>query len=427
MIKTKRINELRNNKNITAYKHSKAFITPKYIYIPLYDNNEEYEVFVNINDKVKIGQKIAISKKYNIISHSSISGVVTSLNKKMWTNNGKYVECVEIENDYKEESIIKYENNPVTKENIISSIFDSGIVGMGGAGFPTYIKYSNDNIHTLIINACECEPFITCDYRLIIEQTLKLINGIHYALIALNASKAIIAIKKDKKEVIDLLSQLLDDKIEIVKVKNSYPVGWEKYLVNKIVKKNYEKIPLEVNTIVSNVSTIIAINEAVKYNKPLIERMVTITGYCLNEPINVYCKIGTSIHEILDYIGGIKHKYHKKHLIAGGAMTGKSLVSEELIVTKTLNSVIINPYLKNKNEINICIGCGKCSYVCPAKLTPTLIMKNYSLKNTEELKQLNAINCIGCGLCSYICPSRIDLTFLTVKAKEFLIRGNNDK
>ena len=427
MIKTKKITEYNDNKNLTSYKHSKTFLTPKYIYIPLHDNIDEYELLVNLYDNVKIGQKIAVSKKFNILSHSSVSGVVTSINKKMWINTGKLVECIEIENDYKEDSLIKYKNYQITKETILSCIFDSGIVGMGGAGFPTYIKYNNDHINTLIINACECEPFITCDNRLIMEQSLKLINGIHYALIALNAKEAIIAIKNDKVEAIETLEQLIDEKIKIRKIKNSYPVGWERYLVNKIIKKKYNKIPLEVNTVVSNVSTLIAIDEAVKYNKPLIERMVTITGYCLNEPINVYCKIGTCVHEVLEYIGGIKHKYHKKHLISGGAMTGKAIVSDELVVTKNMNSVIINPYLKKQNNINVCIGCGKCSLVCPSKLTPTLIMKNYSLKNKEELNQLYAASCISCGLCSYVCPSRIDLTFLTTKAKEYVIRGNNGK
>jgi len=427
MIKTTKITEYKDNKKLTAYQYSKTFLTPEYIYVPLFDNNDEYESLVKEEDIIKIGQVVAISKKFKTPIHSSIAGTVISLNKKMWTNNGKLVNCIEIKNNYQEETLIEYDNKTINRETIIKSIKESGIIGMGGAGFPTSIKYNNDNIETLIINACECEPFITCDYRLIMDQTLKLINGIHYALLATNAKEAIIAIKKDKHEAIELLNEYLDEKIKIYKVPNKYPVGWERYLVNKIKKKNYNKLPTEVNCIVSNVSTIIAIDEAVKYNKPLIERMVTITGYCLNAPINVYCKIGTNVEEIINYISGIKHKYHKKHLTAGGAMTGKSIASDNLIVTKTLNSVIINPYLKKQNEIKVCIGCGKCSYVCPSKLTPTQIMKNYSIKNTEELKQLKAINCVSCGLCSYICPSRIDLTYFTTKAKELILRGNYGK
>lgn len=427
MIKTIKITEHKDNKKLTANQYSKTFLTPEYIYIPLYDNNDEYESLIKENDIVKIGEVVAISKKFKIPIHSSISGTVTSLSKKMWTNNGKLINCIEIKNNYKEESLIEYNNKKIDRQTILNIIKESGIIGMGGAGFPTNIKYNNDNINTLIINACECEPFITCDYRLIMDQTLKLINGIHYALIATNAKEAIIAIKKDKIDAIELLKEYIDDKIKLYLVDDKYPVGWEKYLVTKITKKNYDKLPIEVNCIVSNVSTIIAIDEAVKYNKPLIERMVTFTGYCLNAPINVYCKIGTNIEEIINYISGIKHKYHKKHLIAGGAMTGKSISGDNLIVTKTLNSIIINPYLRKQNEIEVCIGCGKCSYICPTKLTPTQIIKYYSLKDIEELKQLKSTSCISCGLCSYVCPSRIDLTFLTTRAKEFVLRGNYGK
>ena len=176
-----------------------------------------------------------------------------------------------------------------------------------------------------------------------------------------------------------------------------------------------------------NIQTIIAIYNAVKYNLPLMKRAVTITGYCLDKQVNINLKIGTNIEEILNNVCMIKHKYQKINLIAGGPMTGKSILSTNLIVTKTLNSVIINPCLENETKCLPCIGCGKCAEVCPVKLTPTEIIKYYNKKDINQLKSLKADYCIRCGLCSYICPSRIELTINTSKASDFVKRGINDK
>lgn len=428
MIKPIKITEFKDNKSLTNNKKIIDYLNPKYIYIPLFDNNDQYDLLVKINQNIKIGEVVAISSKYKIPYHSSISGTVTSINKKMWTNSGKLIECVEIENDFKNESIINIKNNNLDRDNIINIIKESGIVGMGGAGFPTYIKYLNNNLHTLIVNGCECEPFITCDYRLMMEKTLKLVNGIHYVLKAINGKQAFIAIKEDKKELIKILEKFLDEKIKIYLVPNKYPVGYERYLVNKIMKKNYQKLPSEVGCVVNNASTIIAIYEAIKYNTPLITRVVTITGYCLEKPVNINCRIGTNIQEIINNIIYLKHKYHKKHCTLGGIMTGKSVIDDNVVVTKTLNSVIINPYLRKSNNILVCIGCGKCSNICPTKLTPMQIMKKYLIKNINDLQSLKPELCIQCGLCSYICPSRIDLSNFVLKSKQLLRRENtNDK
>ena len=422
MFKNIKICEYKDNKKISNDVKSIDYLNPKNIYLPLFDHNESYECLVNLDQKVIKGEIVAVSTKTKIPLHSSVSGIVKSINTKMWTKIGKLVECIEIENDYQETINNILENRQLTKDEIIKSIQEAGIIGMGGAGFPTYIKYQKE-ADILIVNGCECEPFITCDYRLMLEQTIKLINGTHYALKALNASVAYIAIKKQNHEVIDILNKYIDDKIKLLLVNNKYPVGWERYLVYKATKRKYNNIPIEVGCIVNNVSTIIAINEAVRYRQPLIERLVTITGYCLENPINVRCKIGTTLDEIINYIGGLKHKYHKKVLMAGGGLTGKSIPVDELVITKSLNCVTIMPLPKEYNKLSNCIGCGRCAYICPTKLTPTEIKKYYQLKDKEELNNLKSNKCIECGLCSYICPSKIDLTFFTTKAKEFLKRG----
>jgi len=424
-MKLTKINECKNNKQLTNNSNIIEY-EPKYIYIPLFDNNEKYETSLNINDYVKIGQVLAKGVKTNTYIHSSISGNIISIDKKMYINSGLKVNCIEIKNDYKKECIFKNnidENNDYDKQQIINKIEAAGIIGMGGAGFPTALKYKNKSFSTLIINGCECEPFITCDYRLMIEQTIKLINGIHYILKAIDGKIAYICIKEEYQEVFNILDQYIDDKIKIMKIKNKYPVGYERYLVETITKKKYDKLPSEVDCVVNNVSTTIAIYEAVKYNMPLLSRVVTVTGYCLDKQVNIRLKIGTNIEEILENVCIIKHKYYNKHLIAGGPMTGKSIPESNLIVTKTLNSVIINPFLKKQNDILPCIGCGKCSNVCPMKLTPTQILFYYNKKDKDELRKLKANNCIKCGLCSYICPSRIELTLNTSKASDLIRRG----
>ena len=419
-MKITKITEFKDNKYLTSNQKSIVFYEPKQIYLPFVDNNEQYNSLVKLNDYVKIGQKVLISENSKIYLHSSISGYVTDLNKKMWTSSGKLISCIEIENDYKNESVIETEINPLTRQYIINKIQECGIVGMGGAGFPTYKKYLNNNLDILIVNCCECEPFITCDYRIIVEKTKKLIDGIKYVLKAINSSKAYIAIKEDKNELINILYEYEDENIKIFIVKDKYPVGYERYLVEKITRKKYGKLPSEVNCVVNNPSTILAIHDAIKSNIPLIHRLVTFTGYCLKNPINVHCKIGTPVNEVINNICGIKHKYLKKHLIAGGVMTEKSSPSDNLIVNKSINSVIFNPFLKNMKNIKVCIGCGKCSEICPMKLTPTEIQKEYSNNNVDSLLALKAILCIQCGLCSYVCPSRIELTYFTGKAREFI-------
>ena len=421
-MRTTKIIEYKDNKQLTM-NNSIIDYEPKYIYIPLFDNNEKYESKLMVNDYVQIGQVVARGIRTNTLLHSSISGVVVSTDKKMYINSGLKVNCIEIKNDYSNKSIIQNTNWKYDRTEIIERIETAGIIGMGGAGFPTALKYKNKTFSTLIVNGCECEPFITCDYRLMVEQAIKLINGIHYVLKAIDGKVAYICIKEHYHDLYNILNQYIDDKIKIFSVENKYPVGYERYLVEKITNKKYDKLPSEVDCVVNNVSTIIAIHDAVKYNAPLISRVLTITGYCLDRQINIKAKLGTNIEEIFENVCMIKHKYYDKHMIAGGPMTGKCIPESNLIVTKTLNCIIINPYLKKQKDILPCIGCGKCANICPMKLTPTQILFYYNKKDKDELKKLKANMCIKCGLCSYICPSRIDLTIITSKASDLIRRG----
>ena len=413
-IKLVKINEYKDNKSLTKEKKYISFLEPSKIYIPLFDSGYQFESLVQVGDYVKIGQLVALSKtKYELYYHSSISGVVTSLNTKMWTNSGKLIECIEIENDFKNNSETIKNNH-----NFIDLIKEAGIVGMGGSGFPTYVKYEEKKIDYLIVNMCECEPFITCDYKSTLEFTFKLINGIHYILDSIGGKKAFIAVKKKNKEIIRKLRNSIDAKITLVLIDDMYPVGWERYLVYKIFNKKYNVLPSEFNCVVNNVYTIISIYNSFKLLKPCVERMVTFSGYGLRNPVNVYCKVGTSIKEIIEYISGYENNFQNNVLTLGGPMTGVSIPNDNGIITKSLNCVLVNKYIQ-ENE-NICIGCGRCANVCPVNLTPTEIMKYLKNKNKKELKLLKVSNCIQCGLCSYICPSRIELMHYMNNAKKLI-------
>ena len=412
-IKLVKISESKDNKSLTTDKDFISFLEPSKIYIPLFDSGYHFESLVKIGDYVKIGQLVALSKaKYELYYHSSVSGFVISLNTKMWTNNGKLIECIEIENDFKNKS------ETIKNNSFVDLIKEAGIIGMGGSGFPTYVKYKDKKIDYLIVNMCECEPFITCDYKSVLEFTFKLINGIHYILDSINGKKAFIAVKKKNKEIIKKLKDSIDSKITLVLIDDLYPVGWERYLVYKILKKKYDVLPSELNCVVNNVYTIISIYNSFKLSKPCVERMVTFSGYGLRNPVHVYCKVGTSIKEIIEYINGYENNFQNNVLTLGGPMTGISIPNDNAIITKSLNCVLVNKFIQ-KNE-NVCIGCGRCANVCPSNLTPTEILKYLRMKNKKELKLLMVNNCIQCGLCSYICPSRIELTYYMNNAKKLI-------
>ena len=427
MFKTFHINDYKENKKLTCDKEIINYLNPLNIYIPLIDNNITYKPLVNINEYVCKGQVIARSDDGNNFPiHSSVSGIVSDLNYKMWTNNGKLINCISISNDFKEKFYYK-KYDVVDKTSFIELLKENGIVGLGGSGFFTYRKYINSNIDTLIVNGCECEPFISCDYRLMIERIYDLIEGIKIIKKYLNIKNVYICIKNNKLELIKSFEKFINKDINLILLKDKYPVGWEKYLVYKCLKKKYKSYPFEVGCVVNNTSTIISIYDAFVYSKPLIERVVTFTGTCLENPINVNVKIGTSVNEVLNFLGGINNNILYKSLTVGGLFTGKSMSFDNICITKSTNAIIINELSNNNFNSFECIGCGKCSDVCPVYLSPILIKIQYIDKNKNELKELKSMNCINCGLCSYICPSKVDLSFFTNKSKELLLKERQNE
>ena len=397
---------------------------PKKIYIPLISGNDtNITILVKKGEYVYKGSIIAKRKgDFRIPIHSSVSGTIIDFEEKICFN-GEKVKCVVIENDFKEKIeqklSVKRNINKYTKEEFIERLMENGIIGLGGAGFPTYVKYEPKNINTLIVNAVECEPYITADHILAKQKCEEILETIDAILEINKINEAIIAIKKENIE----LKQIFDNyigtylKIKIKLVPNIYPMGWERKLIKQIVNKEYDKYPIEQGIVVNNISTIYAIYEALKYNKPLIERIVTFSGESLEEKRNVLIKIGTPVNEILEQLK-IKDN---SIIIAGGPMMGKQV--EDLVISANMNCI-----LAIENNINIptiCLKCGKCVEVCPSKLSPVLIMKTKIKKDKDvkKLKKLHPEKCIECGLCSYICPANL-LVRERVKDAKKIIRGD---
>ena len=380
----------------------KSFLNPKDIYL------EQGDSKLLVGDYVYKYQTIGHKERFNVPIISSVSGTVVDIKDGY----------IKIKNDLLEKTekeIINRDVSKIKKEEFLDIIEKAGIIGMGGAGFPTHMKYKTDKvIELLIVNAVECEPYITADYSIMNEKCNELLEGINNIIRINKINNAILAIKKTNVEVIKKFKEIIDKypKIELRIVRDIYPMGWERTLIKEITKKEYNILPIELGIVVNNISTIFAINNALKHDIPLVERIITITGENVKNPGNVMVKIGTSVNEILKFMGGI---HDDSVLISGGPMMGVEINKTDYIKPQ-MNCILVLPKPKEENIIN-CLRCGKCVSACPANLAPVLIKE---CSNKEELIKLQVNKCISCGLCSYICPSRIDLRNIVNEKKEVI-------
>jgi electron transport complex protein RnfC len=415
---------LEKNKKMSIKNSILEFKKPNYVYIPLVNHtNLDCKPLVNVGDQVYKGSVIGLrNDKLTLPIHSSVSGKVIGIEEHPYLN-GKNVKCVVIENDFKEKvenkSSARKDISNYTKEEFIAILKNCGVVGMGGSGFPTYVKYdTQEPINTLIVNGVECEPYITADFILMREKAEEILECIDAILEITGASKGIIAIIVDNPDLKEAFNKYLGTypNISLVEVEDMYPMGWERNLIKYVLNTEYDRYPIEKGIVINNVSTIYAIYEALKYNKPVIEKLITITGEDIKKPQNILVKIGTKAADVIEFVGGVK-KVKDLKLIAGGPMMGVSAQSDDLVISNNLNCLLI---MRNKNNdpyIN-CMRCGKCVQVCPAKISPVLI-KN-ALNNKDQLEYLQPKKCIECGLCSYICPSKVDVREYVRKAKEIV-------
>ena len=386
---------------------------PKKVYIPLISGNDtKMNPLVKIGEYVEKGQILARRRgTFETPIFSSVSGYVMEI-KEMRHQSGAKVKCLVIDNDLRERK--RYKKKEVkTKKEFVELLKECGIVGMGGAGFPTYFKYNTDEkVETLLINAVECEPYITADWQIIMEKCELILEAIDKILKINNIKEAVFAIKKTNTEAIEEIKKYIGTypKIKLKEVRNIYPMGWERTLIKEALNLEYDRLPIEKGIIVNNVSTIYAIYEALNEGKPLFERIITVTGEGVKKPCNCLVKVGTKVSDILTLLGG---KHANTIIIAGGPMMGSEALNN-LVVTPELNCILVLPKKEQCLEKN-CLRCGKCEMVCPAGLIPVLIKDN--LGNKENLNKLNVNKCISCGLCSYICPSNIDVRDKVNQAK----------
>lgn len=387
------------------------------VYVPLINNSVLCKCLVKEGKKVKIGSVIGLREDLDFPILSPVSGTVVGIKKGLYLTD-EMVPCVVIENDKKDTVIKKKLVKDISiysKEDFIDTIKQCAVTGMGGSDFPTFLKYKSD-LDILIVNAVECEPYITADAMLVKLKAEIILEAIDAIMKINNIKKCFIAYKKDNSIVKNSFLEYIGKYKDIVlsPVKEMYPMGWERHLVKYILKLDYKKYPSEVGVVVNNVSTVFSIYKALKYGRNTTKRIVTLTGEGFNEPINVLVKVGTNMSSIIRKLGGYKPLEDLK-IIAGGPMMGKALKNDSVIVSNNLNCILALPPVYD-NEENSCISCGRCLKVCPARICPVFIMKN--IDNKDKLKELHPELCVECGLCSFICPSKIDLRGEVIKAKK---------
>ena len=371
---------------------------------------------VKKNDRVLVGQKIAEAGGFvsaNI--HSSVSGKVKKIENRM-TVSGNKVTCIVVENDGEYEQVPFEPVKELKRDNIIAAVKDAGIVGLGGAGFPTHVKLSPkepDKIDTIIINAAECEPYITADYRCMMEIPDQLISGLNLILSLFPTAKGVIGIEDNKPDAIAKLKKMCEDepRIEVASLKTKYPQGAERSLIYAVTGRaiNSGMLPADAGCIVDNVATAIAIHEAVTLGKPLYERVVTVTGDAIVNPGNFKVKAGTNAAELAEAAGGFKTKPEK--VISGGPMMGMALGTLDVPCGKTFSSLLC--FTKDEVaacEPGNCIRCGRCVSVCPAGLMPTKLSELADRGEFELFDHMNGCECVECGCCSFICPAKRRLT-----------------
>ncbi len=397
------------------------FQKPKEIYIPLICGEDtNITIIPKVGSYVYKGDIVGNTKgKIKRYIHSSISGRVKSIENKMLLN-GTSIKCLIIENDFKEQMLdingVKDNIHKYTKKEFIEIIKKADVIGMSGNGFPTYMKYdTTEKIKTLIINAVECEPYLTVDYMSLKTKIKDILDAVDAIMEINKIDSCIIGVNKRNKDLIKFINQYVGTylNIKVMGVPDLYPMGWERSLIKATTGLSYDKLPIEKNIIVDNISTIYSIYHVLKTGLPVLERIITLSGEGFEKPTNVFVKINTPIEEILEKF---KLKDKELVLVGGGPMMGINFPTTNTMVTKEMSAILA---LEPLNRIETaCIRCGKCIKSCPAGLYPVLIKD--ARFNKKKLKKLDLEKCVGCGLCSYICPARIDLRQIVKYAKETL-------
>mgnify|MGYP002793907700 FL=1 len=375
---------------------------------------------VKKGDKVLAGQKIGEASGFisaNVIC--SVSGTVKAVESRR-VANGAMVNSIVVENDGEYTAVegLGADRDPakLSKQEIRDIVKEAGIVGLGGAGFPTHVKLApkdESKIEYILVNGAECEPYLTSDYRLMMEEPEKLVGGLKVILQLFDNAKGVIGIENNKPEAIKKLQELVKDeaRIEVCPLQTKYPQGGERSLIYAVTgrKVNSSMLPADAGCIVDNVDTVISVYNAVCKTTPLMRRVVTVTGDAITNPQNFQVKIGTNMQELIEAAGGFKTEPEK--LIAGGPMMGMALFGTDIPITKT-NSALL---CMSKDEVAAnaetpCIRCGKCVSVCPSHIVPVKMMKAALKGDCEAFEKVGGMECMECGSCTFICPAKRPLT-----------------
>ena len=393
---------------------------------------------VKVGDTVAIGQVIGDSDKFvSAPIHASVSGKVSAIgNVKL--PNGAVVQGVTIESDGERRLYDGIEPPKAdTKEEFLKAVRASGLVGLGGAGFPTHVKLNvppDKNVDTLVINAAECEPYITVDYRECIDNSWDILSGIHIIKDMLGIENVIIAVENNKPKAFEVLKRIADsdnysgDHTKLMSLESRYPQGAEKMMVQSATGRKVPpgKLPADVGCIVMNVASVAFVARYIKTGKPLVSRSLTVDGSAIAEPKNVRVPIGTSIADIIDFCGGFKEEPRK--VITGGPMMGLSITGTDLPVIKNNNAILAFTEKDAKlMQEGDCIRCGRCAAACPMSLVPTLIERYTKAGDTDALKKIGVNVCMECGSCAYSCPAKKPLVQTMRAAKAFLREAGDNK
>nr|WP_314459249.1 electron transport complex subunit RsxC [uncultured Clostridium sp.] len=375
---------------------------------------------VAAGDQVLVGQKIGEAGGFiSACVISSVSGTVKTIEPRM-VANGSMVMSIIVENDgkYQEAEGFGKERDPksLSKEEIRDIVKEAGIVGLGGAGFPTHVKLTpkdETKIDTIIVNGAECEPYLTSDYRMMLEEPDSIVKGLNIILQLFDNAKGVIGIEDNKPEAIRLMTELVKDepRITVCPLKTKYPQGGERSLIYAVTgrKINSSMLPADAGCIVDNVDTVISIYNAVAKSTPLIRRIVTVTGDAIANPQNYNVRTGTNYAELLEASGGFKTEPEK--VISGGPMMGQALFNMNIPVTKTSSALTC----MSKDEVAVnaptaCIRCGRCVNVCPSRVVPQMMMQAAVRSDIDAFVKLDGMECCECGCCAYACPAKLPLT-----------------
>ena len=383
------------------------------------------KAIVKKGDPVLVGTRIAEADGFvsaNVIC--SCSGTVKAVEKRR-TISGAMQECIVVDNDgqYSEtgEFGTREDAAAITNEEILRRVADAGIIGLGGAGFPTHVKLAPKDplaIKYLIANGAECEPYITCNDQLMRGYAKEIVEGMEIVLRLFPNAQGVIAIENNKPEAIAAMQKAVvgHKRITVAGLRTKYPQGGERSLINVIAGVDYPitKLPADVGCIVDNVGTIFAIGRAVLYREPLFRHVLTVTGEAIREPSNFIARDGTSFQELIEAAGGVKDGVEAKKIISGGPMMGIAVGTTEVPITKTTNAITVltdDPVENADRKMTACLHCGRCTTVCPNGLMPQMMADAVAVGDLERYeKKLYGLDCISCVSCTYICPAKRPLT-----------------